>query len=85
MRKVGELDEYDEALEKMEKKKALVDSGKMTKEEFVVNAPIEPGYPPYSSSSVVKDEMRNDEGLFYKMTAWLGLRAAELKGAARIG
>jgi len=33
-RKVSELDEYDEALEKMEEKKALVDSGVMTKEEI---------------------------------------------------
>jgi hypothetical protein len=37
-RKVSELDEYDEALEKREEDKALVDSGKMTKEEFIVNA-----------------------------------------------
>ena len=37
-RKVSELDEYDEALEKREEDKALVDSGKMTKEEFIANA-----------------------------------------------
>ncbi|KAL2867736.1 aminoglycoside phosphotransferase family protein [Aspergillus lucknowensis] len=36
-RKVSELDTYDEALEKMEEKKALVDSGKMTKEEFIAS------------------------------------------------
>ncbi|KAJ5573819.1 uncharacterized protein N7459_008246 [Penicillium hispanicum] len=34
-RKVSELDQYDEALEKMEENKALVDSGNMTKEEFM--------------------------------------------------
>jgi hypothetical protein len=45
-RKVSELDEYDEALEKREEDKALVDSGKMTKEEFIANALIEPGCPP---------------------------------------
>jgi hypothetical protein len=36
-RKVNELDEYDEALEKREEDKALVDGGKMTKEEFIAN------------------------------------------------
>jgi hypothetical protein len=60
--KVSELDEYDEALEKREKDKALVDSGKMTKEEFIANALIEPGCPPCSSSFVVNNEMRNGEG-----------------------
>jgi hypothetical protein len=84
-RKVSELDEYDEALEKREEDKALVDSGKMAKEEFIANALIEPGCSPRSSSFVVNDEMRNDEGLFYKVAAWLGLRAAELRGAARMG
>jgi hypothetical protein len=34
---VNELDEYDEALEKREEDKALVDGGKMTKEEFIAN------------------------------------------------
>lgn len=33
--KVRELDDYDEALEEMEEVKALVDSGKMAREEFV--------------------------------------------------
>jgi hypothetical protein len=37
-RKVSELDEYDEASEKSEEDKALVDSGKMAKEEFIANA-----------------------------------------------
>jgi hypothetical protein len=37
-RKVKQLDEYDEALEKMEEEKALVDSGKMTREAFIANA-----------------------------------------------
>ncbi|EEP80975.1 predicted protein [Uncinocarpus reesii 1704] len=35
MRKHRELDEYDKELEKKEEDKALVDSGKMTKEEFI--------------------------------------------------
>ncbi|KAK6814919.1 hypothetical protein RU639_009772 [Aspergillus parasiticus] len=42
-RKVDELDKYDKALEKMEEKKALVDSENMTKQEFVANALIEAG------------------------------------------
>lgn len=37
-RKVKELDEYDEALEEIEGYKALLDSGKMTKEEFIAIA-----------------------------------------------
>lgn len=37
-RKKSELVKYDEALEKLEYKKALVDSGNMTKEEFIANA-----------------------------------------------
>ncbi|KAK2757120.1 hypothetical protein FQN54_005090 [Arachnomyces sp. PD_36] len=44
-RKVSELDEYDEALEKIEGNKALVDSGKMTKEEFIANALPDPPVP----------------------------------------
>jgi len=56
-RKVSELDECDEALEKREEDKAL-DSGKMTKEEFIANALIEPGCPPCSSSFLVNDKMR---------------------------
>jgi hypothetical protein len=37
-RKVSEMDEYEKALEKREQDRALVDSGQMTKEEFVANA-----------------------------------------------
>jgi hypothetical protein len=66
---VSELDKYDEALEKREEDKALVDSGKMTKEEFIANALIEPGCPPCSLSFMVNNEIRNDEGLFYKVGA----------------
>jgi hypothetical protein len=44
-RKVSELDQYNEALEKREEEKALMDSGKMIKEEFIANALIEPGCP----------------------------------------
>lgn len=57
--KVRELDKYDEALERMENEKALVDSGKMTKDEFIANSLKEHGHP-CSSSSMVNDEMRND-------------------------
>jgi len=39
-RKVSNLDDYDEALEKMEEDKALVDSEQMTKDEFIANAQI---------------------------------------------
>jgi hypothetical protein len=84
-RKVSELDEYNEALERREEVKALVDSGKMTKEEFIANALIEPGCSPCSSSFVVNDKMRNNKGVLYKVGAWLGLRAVELRGAARMG
>ena len=42
-RKVSELDEYDDALEKMVEIKALVDSGDLTKEEFVSRALLELG------------------------------------------
>jgi hypothetical protein len=84
-RKVSELGEYDKALEKREEDKALVDSGKVTKEEFIANALIEPGCVPCTPSFVANDEMRNDKGLLYKVAAWLGLRAVELKGAARMG
>jgi CRISPR/Cas system-associated endonuclease/helicase Cas3 len=70
-RKVSELDEYDEALEKREEEKALMDSGKMTKEEFIANA-LSPAVP------------HNDE---MKMTrdCSIGLRAVELRGAAKMG
>ncbi|PLB52195.1 phosphotransferase enzyme family protein [Aspergillus steynii IBT 23096] len=50
-RKVSELDKYDEALEKMEETKELVDSGKITKQEFVDKALIELGCSPCSSLS----------------------------------
>jgi hypothetical protein len=43
---VSELNQYNEALEKREEEKALMDNGKMTKEEFIANALIEPGCPP---------------------------------------
>lgn len=71
-RKTSELHEYDEALEKMEENKALVDSGKMTKEEFIANALTEPGR--LYSSFVAKNETKNDEGFFHKVALWLGLR-----------
>lgn len=84
-RKVSELDKYDEALEKMEENKALMENGNMTKEEFIANALKEPGGIPGSSSFVINDEMKNDEGLFYRVAAWLGLQTAKLRGAAWMG
>ncbi|KAL3449615.1 hypothetical protein BJX65DRAFT_272714 [Aspergillus insuetus] len=41
-RKVSKLDKYDKALDKMEEKKALLDRGDITKEEFV--ALIQPAW-----------------------------------------
>jgi len=37
-RKVSKLDKYNKALKKREEDKALIDSGKITKEEFIANA-----------------------------------------------
>ncbi|KAH9221817.1 phosphotransferase enzyme family protein [Leptodontidium sp. 2 PMI_412] len=65
--KVKELDKYDEALERIEEEKALVHSGKMTKEEFIANTLKELGHP-CSSSSI--GEMRNDEDVFFRF--WEG-------------
>ncbi|KAI9035681.1 uncharacterized protein KD926_003125 [Aspergillus affinis] len=52
-RKVSELDKYDEVLEKLEDKKALVDNGSMTKEEFIAAALVDSGYtpPPLSTTT----------------------------------
>jgi hypothetical protein len=41
--KVSELDKYDRALEEVEENKALMDSGNMTKEEFIAKALRESG------------------------------------------
>jgi len=37
-RKVGELDIYDEVLEKLEENQAIMESGNMTKEQFVAQS-----------------------------------------------
>lgn len=42
-RKVGELDGYDVALEKLEEMKVLIDSGGLTKVDFISKALIELG------------------------------------------
>ncbi|PBP24958.1 Aminoglycoside 3'-phosphotransferase and Choline Kinase family protein [Diplocarpon rosae] len=60
-RKVGEMEKYEEALEKREKELALVDSGKLTREEFVAHALTEPGWPLGPSSFRINDEGRDDE------------------------
>ncbi|GAA85252.1 phosphotransferase enzyme family protein [Aspergillus luchuensis IFO 4308] len=60
LRKVGELDKYDEDLEQIEENKAFMDNGRMTKEEFILAAAaiIEPRS---SSSSVVNNEASSDK------------------------
>jgi hypothetical protein len=91
-RKLSELEDYDEALEKREEEKALMDSGKLTKEEFIVNALRESG----RSSSVLVNygmrnneltnkDMRNDKGFFSKLVACLGLWLAKLRDDPRMG
>ena len=80
VRKVSELDKYDKALEKREEDKLLVDSGNMTREEFIENTTTEPGCLRPSSSFVVNDQAKNDRGLFCKVLAWL----RELTGTARM-
>jgi hypothetical protein len=69
VRKVSELDKYNKALEKRKEDKALVNSGKIIKEVFITNALIEPGCLSCFLSFVVNNEMRNNEGLFYKVAA----------------
>lgn len=81
-RKINELDNYDEALEQMEEKKALMDGGKITREEFLANALMEPWCSP---SSAANDEMANGNGLFHTVATWLTSQAAKLGGATWIG
>ncbi|RAK94954.1 phosphotransferase enzyme family protein [Aspergillus ibericus CBS 121593] len=83
--KVNELDKYDEALEKMEENKALVESGNMTKQEFISKASRELGRIPCSSSSYMNGVIKNDEGLLHKVAAWLGLQAGKLRAVGRTG
>lgn len=75
-RKLGEREKYDKTLEEMVEKKALVDSGGMTKEEFLAYALTELVTVPRLSTS--NDEVKPDEGLFSKVTTWLGWLAAKL-------
>ncbi|PWY95732.1 hypothetical protein BO94DRAFT_562367 [Aspergillus sclerotioniger CBS 115572] len=56
--KVNELLKYDEALEKIEENKTLVDSGNMTKQEFCAKALSEPGCI-LNTPLVTHDETRN--------------------------
>ncbi|RAK99711.1 uncharacterized protein BO80DRAFT_456414 [Aspergillus ibericus CBS 121593] len=51
-RKMNELDKYDEALEKIEETKVLIDSGKMTKQEFIARALIGSGNGPAEDTSL---------------------------------
>ncbi|PCH06956.1 Aminoglycoside phosphotransferase [Penicillium occitanis (nom. inval.)] len=75
-RKVIQLDEYDETLEKREEEKALVDSGKMTKEAFIAKALSLSDEPCHSNTPIVaKDDMGILEGCIHKVAVWLGLRA----------
>ncbi|KAK2741550.1 hypothetical protein FQN55_008305 [Onygenales sp. PD_40] len=75
-RKASELDEYEVALEKMEETKALVDSGDMTKEEFITNTLKELGGTGRFSSSAANSKMENKKGWFHKLAAWLRLQPA---------
>lgn len=81
-RKVKELENYDEALEQMEENKALMDSGNMTKEEFIAKALRGPLF---SLSSTANDGMTNEKGLFHMVATWLIEQATKLRVAARIG
>lgn len=58
-----------------------MDSGEMTKEEFIDNALIEPGRR-CSLPYMVNDDMKNDGGLYHKVVAWLDLQAVELRARA---
>ncbi|PYH38667.1 uncharacterized protein BO87DRAFT_372778 [Aspergillus neoniger CBS 115656] len=59
---MGELDKYDDDLEQVEENKSLMDSGRMTKEKFILAAAaiIESRS---SSSCVVEDKALNDKVL----------------------
>ncbi|KAI2699397.1 hypothetical protein CBS147332_8283 [Penicillium roqueforti] len=59
-RKVNELDQYDEALERLERSKSLLDSEGMTMDEFVSSALKESDCIPCSSSFVINDETKRD-------------------------
>ncbi|OJI82034.1 hypothetical protein ASPTUDRAFT_175578 [Aspergillus tubingensis CBS 134.48] len=84
LRKVGELDKYDEGLEQIEENKTLLDSGRMTKEEFILAAAAIIG-PSGSLSSVVNDEASNEKGLIYAVVSWLGLQVTKLRMAIGMG
>ena len=60
-KKASELDMYDEALEKIEERKARVDSGDLTREDFIASSLMESSCVP-CSSHVGNGEIRNDEG-----------------------
>jgi hypothetical protein len=60
-RKVSELDKYNEALEKREEDKALVNSGKTTKEEPITNAPS-PAIPTQLASILGTNKIWNSGG-----------------------
>jgi hypothetical protein len=81
-RKVSESDKYDEALEKMEENKALMESGNMTKKEFIANTVEESGCKPCSSSFMINFEMRNDEWLFHRVAQ---LASCKVEIAGRMG
>lgn len=76
-RKLSELEKYEKTLEEIQKKKALVDSGDMTKEEFLADPLAEITIIRCSSKS--NEEVKNGEVLLSKVTTWLGWFAAKLK------
>ncbi|KAE8380923.1 hypothetical protein BDV26DRAFT_279219 [Aspergillus bertholletiae] len=61
-RKVHELEKYDKALEQIEKSKALMNSGKIIKEEFIAKG---------SSLFVMNNGMPNNNGLLYTVVTWI--------------
>ncbi|KAL2830101.1 phosphotransferase enzyme family protein [Aspergillus pseudoustus] len=83
-RKVSVLDMYDEALEKMEDNKALVDRGVMTREQFIADSLIQLGRTPWASS-VIRKEVQDDLGLFHGVVTWVSSQRAKSKATSGMG
>jgi hypothetical protein len=62
--------------------KALMESGNMTKKEFIANTVEESGCKPCSSSFMINFEMRNDEWLFHR---GVQLASCKVEIAGRMG
>jgi len=59
--KISELNKYDKALEKREEDKALVDNGKIIKEEFITNT-LSPAIPAWLISILGINKIWNSGG-----------------------